>query len=230
MHRLIQPVTSTRRCWVHSPFIGKPGRHACQTRIRRMVLPVAVLTVMAFTGAGRSLADIRPETMNGPPLLPIPTYEEVGLPTFTMPVGTPSGPPSSPPGENPGGLNGGGTVATSWDQYAGQVVGSGECVALVQVANSAVGLTRTWAQGSQVQGNSELRPGTTIATFDGNGRYANLRDGSSHAAIYLGQNAEGIQVLDQWAGSPAAYRTIRWSSTTGAANTGSRFYVVTHTS
>ena len=66
MHRLIQPVTSTRRCWVHPPSIGKPGRHACRTRIRRMVHPVAVLAVMALTGAGRSLADVRPETMNGP--------------------------------------------------------------------------------------------------------------------------------------------------------------------
>lgn len=230
MRRLIEPITSTRR-WVHPPSIGKPGRHACQTRTRSMVLRVAVLTAMAFTGAGRSLADVRPETMNGPPLLPIPTFEEVGLPSFTMPVGTPSGPANPQPGGNPGGGDEGGTVATSWNQYAGQVVGSGECVALVQVADSAVGLTRTWAQGSQVQGNTELRPGTSIATFDANGRYANLRDGSSHAAIYLGQNAQGIQVMDQWYGQEASYRTIPWTNRSGkAADTGSAFRVVTHAS
>ena len=195
------------------------------------VLPIAVAVATVLGGAGRTLADVVPQTMNGPPLLPIPTYEEVGLPTFTMPTGTPSGPPSIPPEGSPGGVtgNGGGTVATSWDQDAGQVVGSGECVALVQTADTAVGLTRTWAQGSQVQGNTELRPGTTIATFDANGRYANLRDGSSHAAIYLGQNAQGIQVLDQWADHAAAYRTIPWTNRSGkAADTGSAFRVVTH--
>ncbi len=99
------------------------------------------------------------------------------------------------------------------------------------MADPAVGLTRTWAQAAQVQGNTQIQPGTAIATFDANGRYANATDGSSHAAIYLGQNAQGIQVLDQWAGSPASYRTIRWSSVSGtAANTGSAFYVVTHAS
>ena len=227
MHGLTKPATSTRRCRANLLAVGEPDRRTCQAFDRQVFLLVVVLSAMALTGARQCLADVRPETMNGPPLLPIPTFEEVGLPTFTMPVGTPSTPPSTPPG----GVPGGGTVATSWDQYAGQVVGSGECVALVQTADSGVGLTRTWAQGSQVQGNTELRPGTTIATFNGEGRYANLRDGSSHTAIYLGQNAEGIQVLDQWAGSPAAYRTIRWSSATGmASNTGSKFYVVTRAS
>lgn len=43
-----------------------------------------------------------------------------------------------------------------------------------------------------VQGNTAIRPGTAIATFDSNGRYI------GHAAIYLGQNAQGIQVIDQW--------------------------------
>jgi hypothetical protein len=43
-----------------------------------------------------------------------------------------------------------------------------------------------------------LAVGTAIATFDENGRYANDTHGKSHAAIYLGQTAAGIQVLDQW--------------------------------
>lgn len=245
MHRLIKPVTSIRRCWPHPPPTCKPGRHACQIRTSRMVLPVAVLTAMAFIGTGRSLADVRPETMNGPPLLPIPTYEEVGLPMFVMPSGTPSTVPTTPPGNGAGqggngpgggwndaGPGGNGTsVATSWTQYLGQAVGSGECVALIQIADSTVGLTRTWAPGNQVQGNTELRPGTAIATFGDSGRYENRRDGSSHAAIYLGQNAQGIQVMDQWAGQEAAYRTIPWTNRSGkAADTGSAFRVVTHAS
>lgn len=39
-------------------------------------------------------------------------------------------------------------------------------------------------------------PGTAIATFDPSGKYGNHTDGRSHAAIYLGQDATGIQVLD----------------------------------
>ncbi len=210
-----------------------------------LLTPAAVALAMA--GGGRAVAQVAPETMNGVPLLPIPTYEETGLPAFTMPTGAtalgsdmPAGGDGSvnggtgvAAGATPGTANGDaiGSAASSWNQYAGQSVGSGQCVALVQSADSNVGLTRTWAQGTQVQGNAEIRPGTAIATFDSTGRYANATDGSSHAAIYLGQNAQGIQVLDQWAGSPAAYRTIRWSSATGmAANTGSSFYVVSRAS
>ena len=43
-----------------------------------------------------------------------------------------------------------------------------------------------------------IAAGTAIATFDATGRYASLADGSSHAAIYLGQTPQGIMVIDQW--------------------------------
>jgi len=42
-----------------------------------------------------------------------------------------------------------------------------------------------------------MAPGTAIATFVG-GRYPQAGTTGMHVAIYLGQNAEGIQVLDQW--------------------------------
>ena len=123
---------------------------------------------------------------------------------------------------------GGASVATGYEQFVGQSVGSGQCVALVQQADSSVGLTATWTQGAQVQGNTDLAPGTAIATFDGSGHYANATDGSSHAAIYLGQDAAGnIQVEDQWLGHPASVRTIRASGST-QANSGSAFYVIGH--
>ena len=203
---------------------GEPGRSG---------LVAGALVVVTLAG-GSALADVQPVVQeSGPPRLPIPTYQETGLPDFTMPVGRatfPDGTPApetSDPSPNGGSAAGSGSVAQGWNSFVGQSVGSGQCVALVQAADPAVGLTRTWAQGGQVQGNTSLVPGTIIATFDGNGRYANATDGGSHAAIYLGQNAQGIQVLDQWAGSPAAYRTIRWSGAT-AANTGSSFHVVNH--
>jgi len=76
-------------------------------------------------------------------------------------------------------------------------VGNGECVALVQARNGAnAPRTSEWKQGDKVQGNTSLKPGTVIATFDQNGRYTN--SAQSHAAIYLGQDENGIRVIDQW--------------------------------
>jgi hypothetical protein len=122
---------------------------------------------------------------------------------------------------------GGGIVAAAYRHYIGRVAGSGQCVALVYAATPGIGSTTCWACGEPVQGNTSLQPGTVIATFDRCGRYANATDGSSHAAIYLGQDERGIQVLDQWSGSPAAVRTIRWNNPGGTpANTGTAFRVV----
>ena len=82
---------------------------------------------------------------------------------------------------------------------------------------------------TDVTGNVELQPGTVIATFDRSGRYANAMDGSSHAAIYLVQNEQGIQVLDQWAGRPAAARPIPWSNPGAASvNVAGNYRVVVH--
>lgn len=121
----------------------------------------------------------------------------------------------------------GGFMAADFAQYLGRSTGSGQCVALVQAANPGIGPTRKWKCGPPVRGNTDLRPGTAIATFNGADHYANATDGSSHAAIYLGQNERGIQVMDQWAGSTAAVRTIPWHNPSGvAANTGTAFRVV----
>lgn len=56
--------------------------------------------------------------------------------------------------------------------------------------------TAAWQRGALVKGNVNMVPGTAIATFDPSGKYGNHTDGRSHAAIYLGQDATGIQVLD----------------------------------
>ena len=182
-------------------------------------------------------ADVSPVTSLGTPVMVVPQFQETGAPTFTSPNGstmfsgsTASDPTTSDPTSSSG--SGSGSVATNYSQYLNQNVGTGQCVALVQAADSSVGLTATWTQGSAVQGNTSLQPGTVIATFGANGTYTNSTDGSSHAAIYLGQNAQGIQVEDQWVGHPASIRTIAWTSTTSssAANNGSAFYVVSHAS
>lgn len=49
--------------------------------------PRVVLVLAAVCAAGSVRAEPVPQTMNGLPLLPIPTVEEVGLPPFTMPAG-----------------------------------------------------------------------------------------------------------------------------------------------
>jgi len=81
-----------------------------------------------------------------------------------------------------------------------------------------------------VRGNVSITPGTVIATFDPDGHYGNHKDGRSHAAVYLSQNAIGIQVLDQWKGNtvqPVHERTIRFKGGHGLkVDDGDQFYVV----
>ena len=119
-------------------------------------------------------------------------------------------------------------------KYIGLLVGTGQCVALVE-RSANMPVTRVWSKGRSIQGRSDITPGTIIATFDPNGKYGNHLDGSSHAAIYMGQDAGGIQVIDQWvdvrngARLPhvAQPRTIHFRNGRGpAVNDGSRFYVV----
>ncbi|NPT37308.1 BPSL0067 family protein [Paraburkholderia xenovorans] len=111
----------------------------------------------------------------------------------------------------------------------GQLVGNGQCVTFVHAVVSTPP-SSAWHRGENVRTATLTSLGTVIATFDPNGRYGNHTDGRSHAAIYLGRNAVGIQVLDQWNGhtaQPAHERTIRFRNGYGVkANDGDQFYVV----
>jgi hypothetical protein len=83
-------------------------------------------------------------------------------------------------------------VAENPRQWIGRPsVGDGECVPLARAATGAPPAVE-WRPGVAVQGNTKIRPGTLIATFDANGHY------TGHAAIYLGQDEHGIQAIDQW--------------------------------
>lgn len=87
-----------------------------------------------------------------------------------------------------------------------------------------------------MRGNESIRPGTAIATFDSDGRYGNHVDGRSHAAIYMGQTAEGILVLDQWNIRDAKghiyerhtsqERTIEFNPKKPSINDGNAYYVM----
>jgi hypothetical protein len=89
-------------------------------------------------------------------------------------------------------------VGANPGQWIGQKqVGDGERVALVEKATGAPRSTY-WRGGALVKGDTQLAPGTAIAVFDSDGRYGNHTDETSHAAIYLRQDANGIYVIDQW--------------------------------
>jgi len=89
-------------------------------------------------------------------------------------------------------------VADNPGQWIGHPpVGTGECVPLVQKATGAP-RSSEWRPGALVQGNTAIKPGTAIATFDSKGHY------QGHAAIYLGEDEYGIQVIDQWNNRDAA--------------------------
>ncbi|MEK6353155.1 MAG: BPSL0067 family protein [Burkholderia cenocepacia] len=55
---------------------------------------------------------------------------------------------------------------------------------------------RRLAPGKKARGDLSIRVGTVIATFE-NGRYPSRSHGN-HAAFYLGQDACGIHVVEQW--------------------------------
>lgn len=116
-------------------------------------------------------------------------------------------------------------VCAEPETHVGKVVDNGQCVRLVQVACGAPH-TSLWAVGPTVKGNSCVPVGTAIATFV-DGVYPNLAAGN-HAAIYMGQDGNGIQVIDQWSGRPTGPRTIRFKggSSGSASNDGDCFSVI----
>ncbi|MFT3767592.1 MAG: BPSL0067 family protein [Minicystis sp.] len=99
-------------------------------------------------------------------------------------------------------------------------VGDKECVALVQQwAGAPHGAISSWRQGAKVLGNTHIARGTAIATFV-SGHY----DG--HAAIYLGETADGIQVFDQWRTQRPHERTIYSHGRHSFVDTANNYYVI----
>lgn len=112
-------------------------------------------------------------------------------------------------------------VAKDPKKYLGQVVSSpegqhtGQCVSYVRTASGATH-SSSWAPGEPVRGNTSLKPGTAIATFQ-DGKYHNRIDGRSHGAIYMSQDEGGLYVIDQWKGQPVHARYVRFKG--GKPNT-----------
>jgi len=215
-----------------------------RSRGGRCFPPIAVALLAAAAGLPPRLAYAQSSTQvvvpNSLPVQVVPKYPETGV-NFSFPqgglvdTGAVAGAVDVSSGSGSGGSVGtysgtgsgvaDATVAIDYSSLLGQSVGSGQCVALVQ-ATSDVGLTSTWVPAEQVQGDTNLAPGTVIATFGAEGTYTNT-PGQSHAAIYLGQDTTGIFVEDQWAGQDASTRHINWT-TSNSYESGSQFYVVSH--
>ena len=107
-----------------------------------------------------------------------------------------------------------------------ELVGRGQCPVLVQWATGAPKV-KFWRQGPVVAGNMNIPVGAAIASGWEDGRYPNKKAGN-HAAIYLGQNDTGIQVLDQWKNknvSNGFERTLKFSSN-NSSNGGHYFFLV----
>jgi hypothetical protein len=121
------------------------------------------------------------------------------------------------------------------DSYLTKVVGDGQCAVFVQVAAGAP-THLAWKEGKKIKKlDAPLPKGTAIATFI-DGKYPSHTHGN-HAAIYVGQNAEGLQVYDQWCKKdkltgkieyqPVHPRTIYFSHTHGLlSNNGNAFSVI----
>jgi hypothetical protein len=99
----------------------------------------------------------------------------------------------------------------------------GQCVSYVKKVCPTLPTTAHWKRGAQVKGAKNIMAGTVIATFNA----ANTYEG--HAAIYVSQNNDGINVYDQYrtppSPKPVGPRLLRWGAH-GNSNNGDRFYVV----
>jgi hypothetical protein len=199
---------------------------------------------------GESWADPQVVSPSGLPVQVRPTYPEPGLPTFSFPQGgatlqsgvgsgttgtqgTPATQGSSGTG-TPGSTPASAATLADYQQYVGSYYGANEqCVSLTRDFDSSLAPSSQWQQGELVEGATDIAPGTPIATFNFDGAYGppdspGGASGVSHTGIYLGQDASGVQILDQWSGSGgASIHTIPWSSWgANTAEAGSQYYTI----
>ncbi len=66
---------------------GRMEHPSTRWRPFHAALLASAVVAWAMAVSGRAWADVTAEQMTGVPLLPIPTYEETGLPAFMMPAG-----------------------------------------------------------------------------------------------------------------------------------------------
>ena len=158
---------------------------------------LAILAGMAAFTPVVALADVQSVTQtDGPPQLPIPMFQETGLPDFTMPVGRPTLPPagdpgngSTPGGGDPGGGGGGSTNADAVLQQRSWGALASQNASAMGVNPTAIAAACVIESGCQ---NVNARPGGTVS-----GAYQ-MTDGTYRADIRqaLAQNPSLARSID----------------------------------
>ena len=229
--------------WRRAARTGKRKARRSVEWLWPLIGPVGLGIVVA---CGESWADPQVMSPSGFPAQVRPTYPEPGLPAFSFPQGGVTllwrriGDRRNARNLGNAGISCDGRTPASaatladYQQYVGSYYGANEqCVSLTRDFDSSLAPSSQWQQGEQVEGATDIAPGTPIATFNFNGAYGppdspGGASGVSHTGIYLGQDASGVQILDQWSGSGgASIHTIPWSSWGGnTAEAGSHYYVI----
>ena len=160
---------------------SRPGARALLAvlSVLSRLLPVALVCAVQLAASGPVRADPVPETMNGVPFLPIPTFEEVGLPPFTMPTGTLSTVPDAPatPGVEAGaGASGDGAdsvamttmMSQSWGEAASQ---NAQAVGVTPVSVAATcimesGCNANPASNGTISGTFQMRDDTFLSSIN----------------------------------------------------------------
>ena len=229
--------------WRRAARTGKRKTRGSVRWLWPLIAPVGV-GIVAACGVSWA-ADPSVVSPSGLPAQVRPTYPEPGLPAFSFPTGGVTGAGSGTPGTSgtpatpatpgtPGSSPASASTMADYQQYVGSYYGANEqCVSLTRDFDSALPPSSLWQQGQQVEGATDIAPRTAIATFNFDGAYGPSdspggASGVSHTGIYLGQDASGVQILDQWSGSGgASIHTIPWSSWGGnTAEAGSHYYVI----
>jgi hypothetical protein len=233
-----------------SPVLWRRAARSGKRKARRSVQwlwpLIAPFGLGIMVAGGESWADPQVVSPSGLPVQVRPTYPEPGLPTFSFPQGgatlqsgagsgtTGTQGTSGAQGSSGTGTQGSSATAADYQQYVGSYYGANEqCVSLTRDFDSSLPPSSQWQQGELVEGATDIAPGTPIATFNFNGAYGPSdspggESGVSHTGIYLGQDASGVQILDQWSGSGgASIHTIPWSTWGGnTAEAGSHYYTI----
>ena len=239
--------------WRATVQAGKRKRRGSADWLRPSVAPVGLglaVSVGFVVVGGPSWGDPQVVVPNGLPVQVHPTFPEPGLPAYSFPTGggtllggsAGSGDPvqSGSGSGTVGGTSGGSgaqplsTLASDYQQYVGSYYGvDQQCVSLTRYFDPSLAPSSQWQQGELVQGATDIAVGTPIATFNFNGAYGPPAHpegyyGVSHTGIYLGQDATGVQILDQFNNSGgASIHTIPWSAWgTNTAEGGSRYYTI----
>jgi hypothetical protein len=116
------------------------------------------------------------------------------------------------------------------------VIGDGECVSACKRFAGLEGTsTDQWRAGPVVANNSDIKPGTAIATFDSKGRYPGPNVSDKNSGIYLGKGTNGsIWILDQWPARPSRNtpahppqpREVFNDNRRGASNNANAYYEI----